>query len=161
MAVDGVARHLHFGEGAAHAVAVDDRQAGHGGRDQRLHGVLAADLLAGDGVDLDAQPFLQRPHAAQALAAFLDALMRDQRRADAAHGDDAGLVRHAFQRDDLHHVALAQRLAHAQLADIRIAAAAGAQDAGTDLQRLDHRFVETPSALCAIKHRGHPSLRRP
>ena len=157
MAVDGVARHLHLGKGAAHAVAIHDRQAGHRGGDQRLHRVLAADLLAGDCVDLDAKPFFQRANAAQTLAAFLDALVRHQRRADAAHGDDAGIVGQALERNDLHDMAFAQRLAHAQLADIGIAATAGAENAGADLQRLDHPFVEAPSALSAIKHGRHPS----
>ena len=152
-AIDEERRHLHFGKGPAHAVAVDHRQAGIGRRDDRLERVRAADLGRDQRRHLDARHFFDRPHGAEALAAFLDLFDTDHRRPDTAHFSDPCVVRQCIEWQHAHACALADQLARPQHTHIGIAAAAGAQERCADRQGQQVALLEQ---IPLIRHATHP-----
>jgi hypothetical protein len=128
----GECHHLQLGIGAAHAVAIDQRQTA-GGRDhERRRRVHAACLAAEHRVDLAAEQLLELSEGGHQLVALWQFLGHHGRRAHHADGHDQRVVGEFLDIDDLHRAMLTDRLLGHQLADIGIAATAGAEDRAAD-----------------------------
>ena len=151
--VDEEGRHLHFGKGAAHAVAVDHRHARVSGGEHRLDRVRAADLGRDQRRDAHARRLLDAAQRAQAFLALLDLLDADDRRADAADRADVIVVADRLERQDLGARAFAHEFAQAQHADVGIAAAAGPEQRRAERKRKEIALVE-PVGL--RRHAGPP-----
>ena len=82
--VEEESRHLYFGIGAAHAVAIHRWDAGLQAANQRLHRIGAADLGDSHGIETPADMLFQQPHGPHHLSAFGQFLDADRGRADAA-----------------------------------------------------------------------------
>ena len=123
--------HLQFGIGAAHAVAVDQRQAGHGGDDEGRGGVDATRLAAKHGVDLFAEQFLEGAEGVDQLVALRQLFGHHGGGAHHADRHDQRVVGHLVDVDDLDRAIGLDGLLRHELADIGIAAAAGAEDGAT------------------------------
>ena len=83
------------------------------------------------------QVALQRPHGAHALVAAADPLDADRRRAHAADRGHEGIVANLIERDDLDDLARFELLERLDLAEVRVPAAAGAQNACADRERVE------------------------
>jgi len=109
--VDEEGRHLHFGKGAPHAVAVEDGQARVSGGEHGLDRVRAPDLGRDQRGHADPGRFLDAAQRAQAFLALLDFLDPDDRRANAADRTDVIVVADRLERQNLGSRAFAQQFA--------------------------------------------------
>ena len=157
--VDHVGRHLEFGEGTSHAVAIEHRQASLRRRQNRLHSVGPADLGRDQRRDRVARGFLGTAQGAQAFLALFDLFDANHRRADAADFADKGVIRQCVERQHLNRGTLAHQLAGAQHADIGVATATRSEQCGADRKRQQVRFRE----WIARRHEHPPATdhRRP
>src|SRR5262245_12142912 len=135
--VNREAGHLRLGEGAAHAIGVDDGQAQHRGSHERLQRVAAADLERHDRVEVAAAVLLHHPHGARDRLRIGEPLLADQRRAHVRDDRHPCIVGQSHWVEQRAHDALAIELAHVQERQVGAASAAGAEDPGTDRQGLD------------------------
>jgi len=99
--VDEEGRHLHFGKGAPHAIAVENGQAGVSSGEHRLDRVRAPDLGRDQRGHADPGRFLDAAQRAQAFLALLDFLDPDDRRANAADRTDVIVVADRLERHNL------------------------------------------------------------
>ena len=130
--VEEKGRHLNLGEGAAHTVAVDGRYARLQAANQGLHRIGAADFGDGDRVKAAPDMRLQQAQRPAHLRAFGQLLDADGWRANAADNAAEGIVRQVEGVDDRLRPPLADDRGQVQAAQIGVAAAARAQDAGAD-----------------------------
>src|SRR6266480_3577676 len=135
--VDGEARHLRFGERAAHAVGVHDGQVeerrGHEGLDR----VPAADLERHDGVETAPQILLHHRDGARDGARIREPLLAHKGRAHVRDHRHEVVVAERHRVHEPADGALAVELAHVEERQVGAAAAAGAEDPGADRERLD------------------------
>ena len=90
------------------------------------------------------QVAFQRPHGAHALVTAADPLDPDSRRAHSADGGHEGIIANLVERDDLDDLARFELLQRLDLAEVRVAAAAGAQNACADRERVEHLRRHVP-----------------
>jgi hypothetical protein len=83
------------------------------------------------------QVAFQRPHGAYALVAAADPLDADGRRAHAADRGHEGIFANLVERDDLDDLVRFELLECLDLAEVWVPAAAGAQNARADLERVE------------------------
>ncbi len=150
--------HLRLGEGAAHAVRIDHRNAEMDGRHQRLHAVAAADLHRHHGCESDVVEFFLHAHGSGDAAAVGQALLSDQRRAHVGDDSDPVVVIEIERRHQLDPMAVGIEPAQIEQAEIGTAAAAGAQDPGADRQCLD--VVEADVLQLTVAHDTSSSTTR-
>ncbi len=143
-AVDAEGVHLQLGKGAPHAVAIDHRKTRLRGDDHGAHRVGAADLAGNDMGKAPSHVALQRPHGAHALIAAADPLDADRRRAHAADRGHEGIIANLIERDDLDGPARFELLQCLDLAEVRVPATAGAQNACADRERVEHLRRHVP-----------------
>jgi hypothetical protein len=117
-------------EGSAHTVGVDHGTVQHGGREERLHAVAAADLDRHDGIETPAQIRLHRQHRPGDHAWVGEPLLADQWRAHLRDHRDQIVVGELQRVDQRDPAALTAELLDVEQAVIGIAAAAGAEDPG-------------------------------
>ncbi len=129
--------HLRFGIGPAHHVGIDDRSLEMGRRHQRLDRISAADLERHDPAKFLADMLFHQRHGAGDGAAVGQPFLADQRRTHVRHRRDPVVVGELLRRHQLHTTALLVEGPHVQQAEIRAAAAAGAQHPGANGQRFD------------------------
>jgi len=98
--VDEECRHLHFRKRAPHPVAVDDGQAGIGGRQNRLDRIGPADFRRNQRGTAHAQGLLDCAQSAKTFLALLDLFDAYDRRADAADRSDPIVVADRLQQQD-------------------------------------------------------------
>lgn len=121
--------HLRLGEGPAHRVAVHQRQPRLGGAGDGQHGVDAADLDRRDVGGGPADVLLQGAQGGHFLATGRDPFQQHRGRPHPRDGHHGRVGRHLVEGDEPHRAVLPDGLAGQQLADVRVAAAAGAEDA--------------------------------
>ena len=125
--------HLQLGEGASHAVAIDDGQAQLQGGHQRTQRVATTDLADDDGVHGLAQVGFHGADGTHDLAPFLQFLVADCGRAHATDRADQGIVWHIVGADDGQGFAApAQFVVQAQTVEIGAAAPTRAEYARAD-----------------------------
>ena len=129
--------HLRLGEGAPHAIGVDDGYIEMGGRHQRLRAVAATDLDRHHGAEFETAEFLLHLHRAGDVAAVGQALLTDQRRPHVGNNSDTIVVVEIQRRHQLHAIALRVEPAQVEQAQIGTAAATGAENPGADSEGFD------------------------
>ena len=161
--MEGEGDHLQFRERAAHAVAVDHGNAGHRADHERDGGIETSRFGAQDRADRLAEEPLELSERDQDLLALRDLFDHDRRRAHHRAGDDEGVVIERVHIDHPHRAEFADRLLRHQLADIGIAAAAGAENRAADgdvveIGDADHPlrrlFFDLDGGLAERRHGG-------
>ena len=141
--------HLDLREGAAHAVGVDQRDA-HRRRDAERCRRVEPARLDRDGVrDRPADEVLQRLEGADDLVAARELLDHHRGRTHHRRGHDDRVVGDLLDVDELDRAVLPDRLLREQRADVRVAAAPGAENRRADREVVEVVFTDqaqrTPS----------------
>ena len=155
---DGIGHHLRFRQCPAHAVAVDNRYSSLGRRNQRDHGVCAADLERHDRIHLAADVFFKRLQRLDRIVGGREQFEAHGRCADAADGRHPGVVVHVVDLDQFDGPGPPQHLQRREIRRVGVASAAGGQEhraRGKIFQRFvtqlhDARLAAFPPVAPAI-----------
>ena len=142
-AVDVEGDHLDLGEGAAHAIAVDDRQSAPRRHRERHDGVDAADFGREDGARGFAGQRFELFHRKVEIGAADQLFEEDGGGADVGGGVDGGVVVEVLELDEFGRAELLDRVLGRQAPDVGIAAAAGAEKgraAGEIFEQVQSNF---------------------
>ena len=154
-AADVVGRHLQLRERAAHAVAVHQGKAAARGEHERQQRIDAADLGAHDRLRFLADVALEGAQRLDHLGAVRHLFHDHGRRAHHAEGRHEGLVVERLDVDQLDRAVVHDGLPQHQRAEVRVPAAAGAEDRGAAREVVDVFEVD------AQAHAARPRTRSP